>query len=279
MNDHQKALCGQCEAEVGDGAWLCTRCTVDLERDLGDVTGIVNDLEISYTRQVRLGSRVGARSVDTPVPYNAKAGVLLEQLRNSLSTWVRDVLEDNIQLAGPTCRACAHPSCAATRRRQGPGDGLPAMAQWLLVRINVLRHHRQVVDLAQDISDVLEKARLLVDRPADRWYAGPCDCGYELWVEANASGVRCEACDTVHVVEKRREWLLAEAKDRLATASVIAAALTTFGAECTPDRIWKWAQRGRLLSHGRDGQGRPLYRVGDVDELLATQTRRRERAS
>ena len=40
----------------------------------------------------------------------------------------------------------------------------------------------------------------------------------------------------------------------------------------TPELVRKWKYRGRLVSRGHDTPGSPLYRVGDVVDLLDTRT-------
>jgi len=72
----------------------------------------------------------------------------------------------------------------------------------------------------------------------------------------------------------RREWLLECAEDRLERASLIARAVSDLGSPISADRIRVWAMRKRLFSHATDGMGRPLYRIGDVMELLRNDTRR-----
>jgi hypothetical protein len=90
--------------------------------------------------------------------------------------------------------------------------------------------------------------------------------------------VRCRDCRTVYDVAERREWLLHSAEDVLATAPVISRALTRMGSEVMPDRIRQWASVSgggrRLVRRGRDRSGVPLYRLGDVMDLLAAEARR-----
>jgi len=75
-------------------------------------------------------------------------------------------------------------------------------------------------------------------------------------------------------MDGRREWLLEAAEDRLERAAHIAQAVTDLGSPISADRIRKWAERGRLVPHATDGRGRPLYRVGDVTELLRNEPRK-----
>jgi hypothetical protein len=135
----------------------------------------------------------------------------------------------------------------------------------------------------------------MVDRPASRWYAGKCSatdetgnsCPAELYANTEKGRIVCPACETEHDIATRRDFLLAEAKGYLVTATEAAAALmswTDYGGteERLVDRIRKWRNRGDLevadvtSLHGRD---RHLYRLGDIqDRLVKHAQREQERA-
>ncbi|MEU8104391.1 hypothetical protein AB0C18_11790 [Nonomuraea muscovyensis] len=56
--------------------------------------------------------------------------------------------------------------------------------------------------------------------------------------------------------------------DQLGTATEIARALHGLCANPTPAMIRGYAHRGHMVNRGHDKTGRPLYRVGDVLDLL-----------
>ena len=147
-------------------------------------------------------------------------------------------------------------------------------SMWLLGRVDRLRVHSTAATMYRQIMEPVEKARYMIDRPPDRWYAGPCDCGHELYAQTGQPVVEC-VCGRRYEMRARREWLLAAAEDRLAPAPVIARAINWLGEKpLTPSLIRVWANRGRLLAkghepYGEEGGERPLYRVGDVLDLLA----------
>jgi len=86
--------------------------------------------------------------------------------------------------------------------------------------------------------------------------------------------VPCRSCGTGHSVEERREWMLDALQDHLAPAHQVAHILAQLVAPVRPDRVRQWAARGRIVPHGRDAAGRPLYRVGDALAVLAAAMRR-----
>jgi len=127
-------------------------------------------------------------------------------------------------------------------------------------------------DAVDEITDAVADCRRVIDRAPERWYAGPCECGADLYAKRRTGIVTCRECGHEYDVEARREWLLAEAEDRLANAATIARAVSWLGAEpLTSATVRKWAQRGRLLAKGHDGRG-PLYRIGDAIDLLAKES-------
>lgn len=109
----------------------------------------------------------------------------------------------------------------------------------------------------------------MIDRPPEEVFAGPCgECGQDLYAAVGAPLVRCPQCGQVYDTEQRRSWLLELVHDQLATGPEISQALTSLALPVTPERIRQWKARNRLLPRGKNQTGRPLYRVGDVAELL-----------
>lgn len=125
-------------------------------------------------------------------------------------------------------------------------------------------------------------------------YAGECDlpgggcspeigvipgitCTRVLYAQPDKPHVTCPNCGTRHNVEARRDQLLKEAEVRYVTVRMLARIVTTLGATDASEaklegRINVWVHRGKLRAGGErvvDGRRRPVYRVGDVLDLLA----------
>lgn len=140
--------------------------------------------------------------------------------------------------------------------------------------------HRPEAEAAFDELDQLLPLLLaVIDTPAPTTYVGPCDvCRRDMYAKVGAPEVKCAPCDLVYDVGPRREWLLELVVDQLATATEVSRALASWGTAVTPDRIRMWAMRERgkesprLITRGQDLRGRPLYRVGDVLDVLNTPT-------
>lgn len=268
-----------CGRPIQDTALICSPCSQDLAKALGDVPFLAEQLDIRLTRQARIGS--GGKSAERALPYDPYASVIAAELHNALSTWVRVLAgTDGDPLLGSVCAAiCGHGTCGRIRRQSPPADTLVSLSAWLLGRVGDLAHHEAAEEAKAGICDATDRAERAIDRIADRWYAGPCDnCECDLYAKPSAGWVICP-CGAQYDVTARRTWLLAAAEDILASAALIARALPPLGHEVKVDRIYKWAERGNIVAKSVDLRGRPLYRIGDVLDVLGRLGSGRERAT
>ena len=176
---------------------------------------------------------------------------------------------------GPLCNPteCKHPSCTVIRWHIKDSETVHA-AKFISEYVWWLRHRPEAPEAFKDLTLADRDLERVIDRPAPMKYAGPCNiCRKDLYVREGAAQVECRPCGMVYDMAQRREWLLEAAEDRLERAAHIARAVTYLGSPISADRIRVWAMRKRLFPHAIDGMGRPLYRVGDVLDLLAQDTR------
>ncbi|TQS29145.1 hypothetical protein [Microbispora sp. KK1-11] len=148
---------------------------------------------------------------------------------------------------------------------------MPALALWLLRHRGRLLGHHGAAQAVDELGDAVRQARRAIDLPPGMWYAGPCGvsgCDADLYARHGARTIRCRTCGATHDASAREAWLMQQVADRLGTATEIARALHGFRPDLTPSMIRGYAHRGRLLGHGADELGRPLYRVGDVLTLM-----------
>lgn len=236
-----------CDRPVQD-ATVCGACASQLETALGDVPALAEEIELVATRQSRMGSgNNGRRSTVDPVVFDIDATIMRNALRNTLTTWLRELIHTG---------------------EQSPTDEIPAAARWILVRVERIRHHPAGGEAVDEITACVRDVERQVMPASDRWYAGPCDCGKDLYVPPTAVMRTCPACGREYDVADRRDWLLDKAEDYLAHATLISQALTALAEPVTPERIWKWKERGRITAHSVDRFGRNLYRLGEVRQLL-----------
>lgn len=242
-------------------ATICRGCLDQLVGILRTVPALVDDLEVTLSRQARVGTRNGPRSSETPLPFHLSASVDLETLRDGLGMWAGVV---------------------ATRR--GVSLDAPASAvgyaAWLVRWSGEVAQHPDAAELHGDVLAMAEAGRRTVDLPAALHFVGPCDnCEADLYCSAGAAGVACrtEACGATYDVAARRAWLLEAAVDQLRTAAELSRELPWIGGVVIDRKlINQWAVRGKVtkfLPHPRDPYGRTRFRLGEVIDLAREHAR------
>lgn len=252
------AVCPACDRPQTQGL-LCHGCTSTLEYELGDVPAVVAELEITLSRQSRVGSGGKGGLASEKTPIHSGAMLAADYLQNTLTTWARDVSGETFV----------------------PGVGVPpshAAAMFLLMSVNDIRKHPAVAELVDEVCESVRQARRCVDRPADRQFVGPCGaevegvtCTEDLYARPGAAWVRCRVCSTEHDVADRRAWLLDQAKDRLFTVREAAQMMGDVGGI----RVTEASIRG-YLHRGRIGYRLgTMIRLGDLLEVVLDDSERR----
>jgi hypothetical protein len=291
--------CGMTNCEMpAYQAWLCPGHTARLSEDFRKAPGLFGDLEVTRHRLARIGAPGRGSSSDRPPPWHERAAVAADELAEVVLATARQVADTRGQtiperprvLAGPRCGHgwCDHDTCR--RIRDGEPASIAAVAAgWLAGHVDWLRHHPSGPGTAERLNAAVRAAERVVDRQADRWYAGPCWapliddgpeddapaarepnaetwCMAELYANPGATYVRCRGCGTTFDVTERRKWLRAEAEGTLAHAELIARAAPVLddNVKITSSQIRNLADRGRIAQHGADTAARPLYRIGEV---------------
>ena len=246
----------QVDARPAPDANLCRGCLDTLRAELRAVSWLAEQLEVTLTRQARIGDRNGPRSAERPLPFHPRAAVDLETLRDGLGMWAAAVAEGR----GVRLDAAATPV---------------GFAAWLLRWSGEIAQHPDAGECHGDVLAMVEAARRTIDLPPQRHFVGPCDeCGQDLYCSQAAKTVTCATpdCGAAYDVAERRIWLLEAAVDQLRTAAELSRELPWI-AGVTIDRkvINQWASRGLgglVLTpydpHARDPYGRTRFRVGEV---------------
>jgi hypothetical protein len=245
-------VCGCGRPTAGD-RYLCGDCTDTYARALGQVPAVVDELEVTLAKQQRFTDAM-LTVQNNGLPYDQTAADVLHRLRAELVALVRLCAAEHVR--------------SSDYRQRDPDDTSASMSRWLLWRVDGVAVMAWAADV-HTLVEVVTHAVTVIDRPADRVYAGPCDqCARDLYVEPGQAAAVCEHCGIGYDLEARRTWLLSVAYDTLGTATEVARALTSFELPVTPDRVWQWKHRGRLTAKAHNPAGQPLYRVGDVADLL-----------
>lgn len=287
------ADCQHCGRAQHDTAYICHTCAgrttaslLQLSRLLAD-----GDLDTTIARQDRITSGGGGGSVEAPLPINLGASARMAAVSNTLTTWARHIAEargmrvapSEQPMHGAACRLgdCRHATCHRIRngRRALQGGQLAAVAYWLSEQCGWLRHQPEAAEAIGELDDAAAAAHHVVDRPAPRWYAGPCgQCGQHMYAQPGRDVVACR-CGAQYEAAMLRRWLLDSARGTLVHAELLARAIVALGvtaadgAPVTPAQVRGMARRGRIAERGTDQAQRPLYRVGEVLDVLAEQAR------
>lgn len=258
--------------------------------------GLLADLVASYSRDTRTGR--GGRSSETPLVWHEKAGELRMLLCATLVRYARVVAAAR-QISLP---ADAEPLTVAVwlsrhvRWLRHHETGANAVREIHIAVNDIIRIIDPVADRTyvgpctavplepgECTCDCHERCRgsqrKLCASPSCKGLHGEEICGRDMYAEETDVDVVCPDCHQRYDVGVRRAWLLEEAHEILGTATEISQALTRLEQPCTPARIWQWKRRGRLTVRGYrprggdvdasdDTQGDPLYRLGDVRDLL-----------
>lgn len=144
------AQCVVCTRPSGDVA-LCARCESKLTRAVAEIPALADELETTITRQTSSGPpqdyKKAKKELERPSPVNWTASEAADNLKATLVGWVRDIQPDPAQ---------------------HPANDLTAIGRWFFARMDIIRAHKAVDDIHDQIIYAVREAWRAVDRPANR---------------------------------------------------------------------------------------------------------------
>lgn len=157
------------------------------------------------------------------------------------------------------------------------GDSLEDMAAWLTRHPSWMTGHPAAAELYDEITAAVARAQRVVDRRADRRFAGACGavienvtCVEYLFAHLDQPFIRCPTCGSLWDVDERRRYLIGYAEARVPmTAAEIAEHLSGAGVTVTAAAIRAYKARDRIHAVGKDHRGNPTYYIQDVRTALA----------
>lgn len=264
---HQGYVCSACTRGLAE--LLTSYPPTDPDGDPG-IRALLADLEVSLSREARVGAGPGAQSSETPLAFGYHAAEASWLLGNVLGSWTRDLCERRA-LVLPLVLVELATWPRALVRRSLPRPELVAACAWFLVaHQSELRQLPDAGDAVMQIRAAYAQAVAAVDRAPDRTYLVCERCGTDLLVDPQAHHATCRSCGWSHSVDRRKSAMLAQVRGHLGTATEVSRLLgKTFGIQVTPALISTWWQRGKLAVRGTTPQARNLYRIGDVIDLAS----------
>lgn len=266
-----------CGKPTRDNATLCDDCTETMEKALGDVAWIDDEIDVSLTRQKAVSLDGGAPSAQQGIPWHDKAAQAKRNLHGYLVSWVRLCNEEGVG-NGPV---------------ELPADNPKALAAWLLHRVPGLARHDAAEDALTEITDaVAECERIIFWKRKSRTYLGTCGqrvedqdgttllerCPGEVYADEGASVGWCDDCDQGVTVVIRQGELNKELDDRLYTAAELARLAVILGLDAKRDSVRKkilyWHRHKRIAQRSTTVTGDPMFRYGEVRVMLYAEFRR-----
>ena len=207
------------------------------------------------------------------LPIDLGATSRLDAVQNTLTTMAREIADTR--------------GAEIVFKRSGDRlvpDPIVEAAKWLSGQMEWVRHAADgyepyAIRVLEEIEAAARVLRSVARGPAERVYLGPCGADLSLFTIETGVGNggtcdgdiyglpggekgRCRTCGAHVDQAERRAWLDEQVAERAYRAAHIADAY-----RINVKTIRSWADRGRLVQHGHDGDGRPLYLVGDVLDL------------
>jgi hypothetical protein len=238
---------------------ICPTCEETLDRNLGELDALLEDLDVALTRQARKRptSGTGERD-DRPLPFELGASKAAGELKAVLVGWARLVSEEReVDL---TCR-----------------DTSQSIASWLMHHTHWLACHPAAADAWCEIITAVNTIRRVIDSPETKRFIGPCgyvfegvECTDTLWAVDGSETARCRTCGTIWDARERMLDALANATRVAQDATTLSRSFTLRGIAIDSLRIRNWARptRGLLTAHGISERGKPAYIVAHVARLI-----------
>lgn len=268
MSETMECRCGR---PTRDKAFVCETCQHALEKALGDIRWLDEELETTMTRQKSATIDGGSPSAERGLPWHDKAADARRTLHSLLVLWVRFCGEEGVR--------------GAPARQ--PRDTLGSLSAWLL---NVT-HGLTLLDIGSDAVDeitdaVAEAERIVFWKRKSRDYLGTCgqvvkdddgevislSCPGEVYAEEGDQIGTCDDCGQGVTVVIRKADLNQQLDDRLFTAAEIARLATFLGLkqprEKVRTKVLYWHRREIIKQKMTDDKDHPMFRYGDVKALL-----------
>lgn len=252
----EASICN-CGKPTRDNAYVCDGCLGDLTKALAEIPWLAGELEITVAKQrgVDYTALGGSPSSESPLPVHAPALEARRVLRVALVTCIRFCEEERIR----------HQSAS---NRQ-PVDSLESMSRWLMWRVDGLGLNDMGYEFVTDITEAARACRRAIDRKPERRYAGPCECGRDLYHKPGATDVDCRDCERTYNVAELYAWMRQGVMGRLVTASEGSTLLGRFDLTTPQATIDMWHLRKRIVDHGQNPAGHRLYLIDDLLTLAA----------
>lgn len=262
--------CRVCKAD--SPLYLCSIHLRYLEQALAEVPWLLEQLQITITKQDKLHQVQGKSEQDTRQMLNFGASKLASEVEITLARWVSKLVDQNGLQFLPKFRV-AHdfigPLLPHWDRMPIGYTPTPArLARWLAHHVNTAATREDVGDLYNEIITLTgnpdrfaqQQGKLVraINRK-DRVIVGPCQtpiydgdgttlCGKTLWADGGQTEVVCGRCGATVDVELARSEALKQ-QDLIPEARIYEL-MAALGTPVYSDLLQKWLKSGDLTPSG-----------------------------
>jgi hypothetical protein len=294
------STCEVCNRHPAGDAFVCPECLDDLRVHLGDVPGLLDDLDVMGSRQARVTSRSRATKpsehtrwdhvlridYDSPIPvrtedgYRDRHAVPEDQGRILAAKGYNHPL--HVERAVSARDEIGNEVTGAVRAvTEARGLSVPSMdtreaSRWLLSHLSSVSLDPHAPDICNGLRKTTKLAKDIIDNVDEGVYIGICDdenCRARMFADPELPEHRCTTCGETYDVGARREAIRERVLDRLLTTDEIVglskADHRTFGSRVTLGQLEHWIASARLLRVGTTDGDEPSYRAGDVADLVS----------
>lgn len=249
--------------------FLCQLCTKELSALLSDLPWLLRQLDITVTRQDKLGTATVGKSSDNPSPINVGAMELARNLTNQLSTIVRAL-------------------CEPTHHAVPETEDNAILARWLSLHLGAISCNEDAGHIYTEIRQATDAIVTAINRTSRMW-CGPCttvvahdpngadiECGIDLYADRENLGeqIQCPKCRTFY--EPRLQLLNTIKRGDLLPEAKLLEIMDSLGEKLSRRRLYDWINAGSLRPRGYVHHGRIVaerIRRGDPRVFSLSQAR------
>lgn len=264
------ASCGVCKAE--SSLYICYRHIEYLKDSLSEIPWLINQLEVTVTRQDKLHQAPRTGGVHAS-PVNFGASRLLDEVHDLLIDWTSKLTDENKLRFFPAHSVGTNfigPLLVGWQRLPRGYSGSPTQrARWIGYHISTLAGRKDagdfyssIIDLTGDPDHPSTPGRLVREiNRKDRLFVGPCPtvrghgqdgseihCNVTLWADEGVIEVTCPRCDATVDVAKNRMRAATE-RDLLPERKVVEVC-DAMDEPISRTSLGNWVDLGLLHIHG-----------------------------
>ncbi|MBT2537223.1 hypothetical protein [Arthrobacter sp. ISL-69] len=263
-----------------NNAVICGDCEQTMDRALGDLGSLLEDLDTALSRQSRKRpARGNHERDDKPLPYELGASNAASNLKAVLVAWARLVSDERPS----TYERVIIVDDETTEVRTFHLDHTPltckdtseSISSWLMHHVTWLAHHEAAADAYSEIVGAVNNIRRTIDIAPDTRYVGPCgsvldgiECTETLYALEGSDDATCRTCGTRWDTRARTLQTLSRALTVAQDATTLSRSFALRGIALDTKRIRNWADRKYLAGAGTSHRGHRTYIIAHVARLI-----------